>query len=156
MTLNDRDLYNRVVQAVEKSDATCGEACWHAREDVCRCSCSGKNHGILKRDGQEQPARTRRIGHTRLKLVAVFPTHRGAVDYIRESGQFYSYHSPRDAVHPIDRRWLDHRGIKDLGMGSERATDGQLKWPEVANIWSEAGRGASRPYLVWQREGIQL
>jgi hypothetical protein len=32
------------------TEATCGEACWSAKEEVCRCSCGGKNHGIYKTD----------------------------------------------------------------------------------------------------------
>ena len=28
------------------TDAPCTSKCWHAEEDVCRCSCGGKNHGI--------------------------------------------------------------------------------------------------------------
>jgi hypothetical protein len=26
--------------------APCTSKCWHAEEDVCRCSCGGRNHGI--------------------------------------------------------------------------------------------------------------
>lgn len=49
---------------------TCGEACWHAREDVCRCSCGGKNHGCLSHGG-ERPERTAKIGGERYKLIGV-------------------------------------------------------------------------------------
>jgi hypothetical protein len=28
------------------STAPCTVSCWNAEEDVCRCSCGGKNHGI--------------------------------------------------------------------------------------------------------------
>ena len=49
---------------------TCGEACWHAREEVCRCSCGGRNHGCLKHGG-EQPERTSKIGGHLYKLAAV-------------------------------------------------------------------------------------
>jgi len=28
---------------------TCSEACWFAREEVCRCSCNGKHHGAALR-----------------------------------------------------------------------------------------------------------
>ena len=52
---------------------TCGEACWHAREEVCRCSCGGKNHGILYTNDGKQPKRTRRIDGKFYELVAIIP-----------------------------------------------------------------------------------
>ena len=53
------------------TETTCGAACWHAREEVCRCSCGGKNHGVLNQPGAEQPARTCKIDGCRYELVAV-------------------------------------------------------------------------------------
>lgn len=49
--------------------ATCGEACWSAREEVCRCSCGGKNHGISLSGGET--TRTAKIDSVRYKLEAV-------------------------------------------------------------------------------------
>lgn len=51
--------------------ATCGFACWEAREDVCRCSCGGKNHGVLRHAGAVQPQRTAKIDGYLYKLEAV-------------------------------------------------------------------------------------
>jgi len=51
---------------------TCGEACWHAREEICRCSCGGQNHGILNRGG-ERPQRCCKIDGNFYELVAVIP-----------------------------------------------------------------------------------
>lgn len=52
------------------TESTCGEACWKAREDVCRCSCAGKNHGCLQ--GQEQrPERTRKLNGYLYQLAAI-------------------------------------------------------------------------------------
>lgn len=59
----------RTVIAIMTSQ-TCGEACWHAREEVCRCSCGGKNHGCLSHGGQ-RPERTSRIDGHLYKLQAV-------------------------------------------------------------------------------------
>lgn len=36
---------------------TCGPACWEAREDLCRCECGGKNHGILRSANGVRPCR---------------------------------------------------------------------------------------------------
>lgn len=51
------------------TESTCGEACWEAREDVCRCSCGGKNHSIF-RSGQ-RPERTRKLNGWIYQLVSV-------------------------------------------------------------------------------------
>lgn len=53
------------------SEMTCGEACWHAKELVCRCSCGGKNHGCLKTEHGTQPVRTSKIDGVMYELVAV-------------------------------------------------------------------------------------
>ena len=53
------------------TEATCGEACWHAREEICRCSCGGKNHGILCSANGEQPIRQSKIDGYRYELLAV-------------------------------------------------------------------------------------
>ena len=53
------------------TEATCGEACWHAKEDICRCSCGGKNHGVLKTPDGISPTRTSKINGDRYELRAV-------------------------------------------------------------------------------------
>ena len=72
--------------------ATCGDACWHAREDICRCSCGGKNHGILLGTDGKQPTRTRKIGgkfyeYIRLKkpILGIVPPEGEAARAIRET-----------------------------------------------------------------------
>ena len=52
------------------TESTCGEACWQAREDVCRCSCGGKNHAVLRGQGV-RPERTRKLNGHLYQLVAV-------------------------------------------------------------------------------------
>lgn len=51
------------------SDITCGEGCWNAHEEVCKCSCGGKNHGIHLRGGNA--VRNCKINGRRYELVAV-------------------------------------------------------------------------------------
>ena len=59
------------------TEATCGEACWQAREDVCRCSCNGKNHACLR--GQDRrPERTRKLNGHLYQLVAVSAYREGS------------------------------------------------------------------------------
>lgn len=50
---------------------TCGEPCWHAREEICRCSCGGRNHGCLLIPGGEAPERMAKIDGERYKLAGV-------------------------------------------------------------------------------------
>lgn len=52
------------------TDATCGEACWTAKEELCKCSCGGNNHGCLNTDGIT-PKRTCKIDGLRYELVAI-------------------------------------------------------------------------------------
>ena len=53
------------------TDTTCGDACWRAREDVCRCLCGGANHGCLRTAGGVQLERTARILGSMYRLAAV-------------------------------------------------------------------------------------
>jgi hypothetical protein len=53
------------------TETTCGEACWHAKEDICRCCCGGKNHGILLTPDGVQPTRNSKIDGYRYELLAV-------------------------------------------------------------------------------------
>lgn len=53
------------------TEQTCGEACWCAKEDICRCSCGGKNHGVLRTADGIRPVRTAKIDGYRYELLAV-------------------------------------------------------------------------------------
>src|SRR3972149_9561269 len=65
---------------------TCNEACWRAREDICRCACGGRNRGILLQHGQQQPIRTRRIGKWWYKLEAVVVGYANVQKHCRDQG----------------------------------------------------------------------
>ena len=77
------------------SAQTCGEACWYAKEDVCRCSCGGAMHGQFKvGDGQERPGRTKRSRGIRYDLVAVCDDYSEAWDFMNAHGVFNQWRSP--------------------------------------------------------------
>ena len=120
------------------SGQTCGEACWHAREDICRCSCGGANHGCLRDGDGERPVRTCRMDGYRRELVAV-GTYVECDDIARPSnkaaGVSFLYAPTSSQTY--------HRGIP---ARMRMATKGQVeRWPELA-----AYRGQQvRPYLVW-------
>lgn len=50
---------------------TCGEACWHAREEICRCECGGRNHGCLRTSDGIRPVRSSKIDGASYELKAV-------------------------------------------------------------------------------------
>jgi len=60
----------RTLMAVLTSQ-TCGEACWHAREEVCRCECGGRNHGCLRTADGLRPTRSAKIQGVSYELKAV-------------------------------------------------------------------------------------
>lgn len=53
------------------TSTTCGEACWHAREEVCRCECGGRNHGCLKTGDGVRPTRSAKIDGVSYELAGV-------------------------------------------------------------------------------------
>ena len=56
---------------IQLSNITCGHSCWFAKEQDCKCSCGGKNHGILLKEGSEQPQRTKKEAGKLYYLEAV-------------------------------------------------------------------------------------
>ncbi len=120
---------------------TCGEACWHAQEDLCRCSCGGKNHGIL-RNGGTQPERTCRNRKAIYKLISITSLFDHA-KIVKEVG------------------WQENIGKYPLRYG-RKATASQLKWSEVRNIAPDGIMAGARcmgeaiVYLVWERVKLEL
>ena len=128
--------------------STCGDACWHAREDICRCSCGGKNHGILTHADGKQPKRTRRIDGNFYELMAIIPRPAKG-------------HAPIEAWKQTDkevRELLDARfpGISTYAYGNWRpekylpvldrkVTNSQAKWAECQSLDTEPFR------MVWAR-----
>lgn len=141
--------------------ATCGFACWEAREDVCRCSCGGKNHGVLRHAGAVQPQRTAKIDGIPYRLEAVGARAEvGAVaDGVNRAFGYRSIERPIRYEGLDGVRWIQYRYTwKDTDSGAparlKYATADQIKrWPELS-----AWRGLDRfelyqaaPSLVWVR-----
>ena len=112
---------------------TCGEACWYAREPVCKCSCNGGAHGMLLVHGAEQPRRNCKIKGHRYILAAVVEPRQGfsTMVQIEVAARMAGFDGTR--TYPRAIAW--HR----------KATDSQIaRWPELAGHQD----GAS---LVWAR-----
>lgn len=135
------------------TDRSCGEACWHAREDVCRCECGGSNHGILLKDGTEQPNRHSRIDGVAYELVAI--------GEYRELCQKASQICEEAPEYPT----RDYYDSSKMVMKKHNFNHGtwlvQLKPASKAQcvLWNElsAYKGLSnfefyqrKPYLLWQ------
>ena len=128
-----------MVEAV-LTGTTCGEGCWFAREKVCRCSCGGKNHGCLLKDGAEKPVRNSKIDGEHYELAAVGcyrDLYRQALELLR-------------AEPPQKTRWA---GLTIRWTATEKGSPVRLKsatkqqkesWKEVKNS------GAQYPYLLWK------
>ena len=141
---------------------TCSEACWYAREDVCRCQCGGKNHGILRDGTGERPARTRRVGKARFKLVAVvgYSTDDGCLaafekriraeaDKLVQDPGLVGY-APRYT--PIDQQ--HYRYFKNQNIGEFREVFTQVSPTKSQRRWAELAPYAQDtwpPALIWQR-----
>ena len=61
----------RYVPKFSWSTMTCGQACWEGKEDNCKCSCGGKNHGIWRNSKDTKVQRTCKINGVIYNLVAI-------------------------------------------------------------------------------------
>ena len=116
--------------------STCGDGCWHAREDICRCSCSGRNHGILTQGGTA-PVRNSKVQGEFFELVAVI--------HGPEVGECWNDAYKRTSAEVA--RIIAERfpGVDSYAYGAYREgtvfpvldrkpSPVQLKWPEVLAV----------------------
>ena len=133
---------------------TCGPACWQAREDTCRCSCAGKQHGCLRNGTGEQPVRTRRVGAHWWELAAITAGHREAQKYI--DAELNNQGLRRQWTYAIKSEYGPHNLYAICP-----ATKAQVaKWPELAAHREGETIGPTRhhalnqqPCLIWRRKG---
>jgi len=132
------------------TDQTCGEACWHAREDVCRCACGGKNHGILRSQNGQQPVRTRRIASHMYQMLAV--------ESANASCRAASMHPMEDQQRSIVGRlvdagrwdWRDFESTPGYPVILRTASVSEVeRWPELASWRSTLPHG--KPLVSWIR-----
>jgi hypothetical protein len=148
------------------SEATCGEACWEAREDVCRCSCGGKNHGCMRTADGVRPTRNAKIDGVRYELKATGPSLYADAEAINKAnGPYRTEEIKQDGkvVHTYSYWW--HETDKGAPARLKPATKEQLaKWPELKAYREELERLRNSgecaavymrawPYLLWVRVG---
>lgn len=106
---------------------TCGIACWTAQEDICRCSCGGINHGVLRSEGGIQPVRSKKIQGIFYELHSV---HRGYGEILKL----------------LERRELPGNFVRSTATRAEVA-----KWPELTmfRAQSDVDRTMNPPICVW-------
>ena len=139
------------------SEATCGEACWQAREDICRCSCGGKNHGCMRTADGSRPVRTSRIdGYMyELKAVGVEGLHFEAMEICK--AYRFGLVQDSDCVYEAAPTW------PKAPARLKTATDIQIsRWPELTAYregpsWTEetgTKHYLDKPSLLWVRTDI--
>ena len=131
------------------TDATCGEACWMAREDVCRCSCGGKNHAVL-RDGRDRPERMSKIQGHAYKLTSVgeyrdiYRLAADALDGVPGKPPMFPSHYGPDFTY----RW-NPSSDKGSPVRIRTASQSEIaRWPELT-AYRDLPPFMSGPYLLW-------
>lgn len=148
-TLTDGRVTQTLIEAMY-TEATCGEACWCAREDVCRCSCGGKNHGILRTADGQRPERTAKIDGSRYVLLAV------GCDGISEQARTLNRaNGPRRVDKITDTltyTYFWEETDKHAPARVKPASKDQVaRWPELT-AWRTENRYFNPVYLLWKRQ----
>lgn len=131
------------------SEQTCGPSCWRAKEDLCHCSCEGRNHGCLKQeydaDGNalpRPPRQMRKYGH----MYQLHSIH-------KDGGSAWAAKRDFIKLHPVTVQGVYHgRSYVREGEAAfdQHATTAQMKWDELKAL-VDPEHAWRRPYLVWAR-----
>ena len=133
------------------TEATCGEACWQAREDICRCSCGGKNHGCLRSANGIRPSRTSKIDGFMYELAEggfTIDSEKALEPYQPRSVEKMTVWSAEEGDHVIDYKYYWHD--KDYGSPIRLRTASRSevqRWEELTAYRQER----LTPYLLWKR-----
>jgi len=124
---------------------TCGEPCWHAKEEVCRCSCGGKNHGCLLIPGGTKPERTAKIDGVPYRLLAVGERKDlvAAVDKLNRQAWKHvgepELIADNSGVHGTWKMTQTER----LALAEKLRAEGKsIRWSQYRYTWTETDAGA--------------
>jgi hypothetical protein len=149
---------NQTILQAMVTEQTCGDACWHARDEICRCSCGGKNHGCLRTADGEQPNRTRKLKGAMYQLMAI--QNYNEEDNLNTANHIYQLERTIEQT-GIDKgvftygdiNWAEGYRMEHLPTYVKTASEGEVKrWPELSawrdvpfmDVWN-------RPVTLWVR-----
>lgn len=127
------------------TQSTCGEACWEAREDICRCSCNGKNHGIARTG--ERPARMCKIDGYFYRMGAVGDI-RAEAERINKTAGIKSQEKMADG-YVYHYYW--HETDKGAPARVKAPSTNQKKWKEVQPFVDDC-KPWELVYILWIRD----
>jgi hypothetical protein len=133
------------------TETTCGATCWTAKEDVCRCSCGGKNHGCSLTPDGVKPDRTAKIDGFRYKLLAVGPRYNHSSVGSNNTGlstqaREINRAEPKKVIGSYTYSYRDTE--KGAPARIKSATKSQIaSWPELAAYRESTWQ--NHPYLLW-------
>jgi len=141
------------------SEATCGEACWEAREDICRCSCGGRNHGCLRSADGVRPERSAKLNGHRYVLKAVGDNLCGEAEKINQAaGVYYRYiECSREAALPAMGTRAARRGEGEPIMEEAASKGAPMKRPlTYAEGQAAAGRQGGKSTSRTKRRAAKI
>lgn len=136
------------------TSTTCGEGCWYAREDVCRCSCGGINHGCLKTEDGIKPIRTSNIDGSIYELKAI-----GTWRDLEAQAKEINKAAGHKMVDKVTETLIYHYDWKSTDKGAparvKSASKDQIaRWEELSSFRAmdryELFR--NQPYLLWVKK----
>ena len=151
----------RTLTEVLITEQTCGDACWHAKEDICHCSCGGKNHGCLRTEDGEQPARTRKIKNAMYQLIAVetyseTECKAATMEPINKLSDIIEDNAVKADVINKEDLWNKTYCKTSLPCYIKTASEGEVsRWPELST-WRKEELKSSwyRPITLWVRADL--
>jgi len=138
--------------------STCGFACWMAEQDTCRCSCYGKNHGIMLTDGAEQPRRQAKINGERFYLAVIGDERSISHERVLQAFEESEYGEPfATASYPGSSykaiRGNDYWNKRRALWWAKTASASQMKWSECQPFYNPE-RPWRKPRILWIHESM--
>lgn len=136
---------------IQLSDITCGHSCWYAKEVDCKCSCGGRNHGVLLNENGIQPQRTKKANGYLYHLQSVG----NRIQMIEQINQIFPALTGKPNA---NAGWFDLNPAK---AGNpfliQYATQTQAKkWAELSEYKdvSDDDWYFESPSLLWRRDDV--
>ena len=130
--------------------STCGDNCWSAREEICRCSCGGANHGCVEVDSDgTRPQRTCRIQRHVYRLIAT-----GTYSHLEGLLRRVFQHCRDNDIATHSYSHSDYRYVSETVAIRKAGTRQQVEsWPELAAAKDVPFNRSPRD-LLWLRDDL--